>query len=444
VWAENGHSNVSKTTDTGDRITREMVRQHYNHPSIVMWSVGNETAFVRVNRFAAVARAEDPRRLITYASNTGARGKKRYPDLDFIAHNTYRGWYSGAPWDFEERALGLRFIAENGGGAVISNHTGEARPAHVVDHFEPEEYRQEMAEAQYQVVFKDHPDQVPMYFVWILRDFAIDKYKGVRNTKGLLTYAGFRKDAWYLYRAFLRPRDPVVHIASKTFFLRRGEAGAGVKAYSNLPALDLTVNGAPQGRRSNGDHRHRNGRRVDDVFAWPAVLRPGRNVVEVTDGAGHSDRAILYYEGGGADGGAPVRDLKAATAAVFVDQPVQEQWPFYAEFDGTADNTFDTLPEEVKGAGWIATGRMSKPENRGPLSFTAAAAADVFVIGSEASVLDQALLRAGFEATGRTGRWRDDALALVPYRLFRREVKAGDRVTIPAVTADFVVLVKRR
>jgi hypothetical protein len=183
---------------------------------------------------------------------------------------------------------------------------------------------------------------------------------------------------------------------------------------------------------------------VDDVFAWPAVLRPGRNVVEVSDGAGHSDRAILYCESGGAGDGAPVRDVKAATAAVFVDQPVQEQWPFYAEFDGTADNTFDTLPEEVTGAGWIATGRMSKPENRGPLSFTAAAAADVFVIGSEASVLDQALRRAGFEATGRTGRWRNDALALVPFRLFRRAVKAGDRVAVPAVTADFVVLVKRR
>ena len=79
VWAENGHSNANKTTETGDRITREMIRQNYNHPSIVMWSVGNENAYVRVNRFAEIAQAEDPNRLVTYASNTGARGKKRYP-----------------------------------------------------------------------------------------------------------------------------------------------------------------------------------------------------------------------------------------------------------------------------------------------------------------------------------------------------------------------------
>ncbi len=42
VWAENGHSNPAAPTATGDQITREMVRQNYNHPSICFWSVGNE------------------------------------------------------------------------------------------------------------------------------------------------------------------------------------------------------------------------------------------------------------------------------------------------------------------------------------------------------------------------------------------------------------------
>ena len=447
VWAENGHSNVNKTTDTGDHITREMVRQNYNHPSIVIWSVGNETGFVRVNRFAAVARAEDPHRLITYASNTGGKGKKRYPDLDFIAHNTYRGWYRGEPWEFEAKALEMGFISENGAGAVISNHTDYADVRHEVDHFEPEEFRQLMAEVQMQMVFRDHAPRIPMYLVWILRDFAIDKYKGVRNTKGLLTYSNFKKDAWYLYKAFLRPAVPVVHITSKTYFLRRGSATNGVKVYSNATALDLSINGVSQGRQVNGAFRHANGRRIDNVFFWAAPLRPGRNEVAVGDGSGHGDRAILYYDGAGAPAAEDplVRDLRSSNAgnrALFIDQPVQAQWPFYSEFDGTADNTFDLVPEEVAGAGWISTGRMSKPEHRSAISFTAGASAEVFVIGAEASALDQALRRAGFEATGRTGRWRNDALALVPYRLFRRAVAAGDRVAIPAVTADYVVLVK--
>jgi beta-galactosidase len=449
VWAENGHSNTSKSTETGDHITREMVRQNYNHPSIVIWSVGNETGFVRVNRFAAVARAEDPRRLITYASNTGGKGKKRYPDLDFIAHNTYRGWYRGLPWDFEAKALETGFISENGAGAVITNHTDYADARHEVDVFEPEEFRQLMAEVQLQVVFRDHAPRIPMYLVWILRDFAIDKYKDARNTKGLMTYANFRKDAWYLYKAFLRPDTPVVHITSKTYFLRRGRADNGIKVYSNAAALDLTVNGEAQPRLANGAFRHANGRRIDNVFFWPAPLRAGRNDVAVRDAAGHEDRAILYYDG--ATDRAPadpllpdLRSSNPGNRAVFIDRPVQAQWPFYSEFDGTADNTFDLVPEEVAGAGWISTGRMSKPEHRTALTFTAGAAAEVFVMGAEASALDQALRRAGFEATGRTGRWRNDALALVPYRLFGRTVAAGDRVSIPPVTADYVVLVKRK
>jgi hypothetical protein len=35
-------------------------------------------------------------------------------------------------------------------------------------------------------------------------------------------------------------------------------------------------------------------------------------------------------------------------------------------------------------------------------------------------------------------------MALVPFRLFRRAVAAGDRVAIPPVTADYVVLVRRQ
>jgi hypothetical protein len=40
------------------------------------------------------------------------------------------------------------------------------------------------------------------------------------------------------------------------------------------------------------------------------------------------------------------------------------------------------------------------------------------------------------------GRWRDDALRLVPFRLYATDVRGGDRVAVPGLTADYVVLVK--
>jgi beta-galactosidase len=450
VWAENGHSNTYKITATGDTITREMVRQNYNHPSIVIWSVGNETAFVRVNRYAEVVRALDPQRLITYASNTGPRGK-RYPLLDFVAQNTYRGWYRGTAGEFAQKARQMRFVSEAGAGAVVTHHTDYADARRVVDQFEPEEYRQHVAEVHFQVVFREQKD-LPLYTLWVFRDFAIDKYKG-RNTKGLLTYAGFRKDAHELYKAFLRPDEPVVHLTSKTYFLRRGRPDNGIKAYSNRPELSLTLNGEDRGRRRNGEFRHPDRRSVDNVFYWPVALREGRNEVSVSDGAGHSDSAVIYFYGrGGQRHGspapAPVQELRssnAASPAYFVDTEVRDEWPFYYEFDGSADNTFHRLPAELKGARWISTRRLSKPEARTDLSFSlvpGTAAAKVFVLFSDGAPLEAGLERAGFRDAGIAGQWRDNDLRLVAFRAWAKDAKGGDRIQVPGATGDYVVLIR--
>jgi beta-galactosidase len=344
----------------------------------------------------------------------------------------------------------MRFVSESGAGSVVSHHTDYADAHRVVDRFEPEEYRQHVAEVHFQVVFREQKD-LPLYVLWVFRDFGIDKYKG-RNTKGLLTYAGLRKDAFALYKAFLRPDVPVVHLTSKTYFLRRGRADNGIKAYSNRPELTLTLNGEDQGRRRNGEFRHRGGRVVDNVFYWPVVLREGRNEVSVSDGAGHSDSAVVYFEGGGGrrDPPAPpalVEDLRSsnpASPAYFVDDAVREEWPFYHELDGSADNTFHALPSALAGARWISTRRLSKPAARTDLSFSlrAGAAAKVYVVFTEGSPLEAGLGRAGFHDAALGGRWRDNDLRLVGFRAWVKEAKGGDRISVPGATADYVVLVQ--
>jgi len=452
VWAENGHSNrAAGPGDAADRITREMIRQNYNHPSIVLWSVGNENAFTRVARLSELARAEDPWRPVTYASNTGKRNRKRLPDLDFIAENTYRGWYRGEPWEFEEFALRMAFIAENGAGSVVSNHTDYELAHRVLDQFEPEEYRQRMAEVQYQVVFRDQPRRIPMYLVWILRDFRIDKYKGW-NTKGLVTAGGLRKDAFYLYQSFLRPELPVVHITSKTYFLRRGDPENGIRVYSNLPRLELFVNGESLGTRENGAFAHHEGRRIDNVFHWRTHLRNGRSDVRVTDGAGHEDTAVVHYSPPAAPpnpspAGAPIAELRSSnpqSPAFFIDAPQQEQWPFYFELDGTADNTFDALPPELRGSSWISTPRLSKPGHATSLSFRLTADAEVFVVTGPKGPLPDTLRGAGFADLGWNGEWRGDDMQLTACRAFRLSSRAGDVLRLPRMGADAVVLIKRR
>src|SRR5262249_55644631 len=153
-----------------------------------------------------------------------------------------------------------------------------------------------------------------------------------------------------------------------------------------------------------GEYRHANGRTIANVFFWRVALRPGRNDLRVRDEAGHADAAVVYYEPSGAPRPPEegiVRELFSSnpvSPAWVIDQPAQDQWPVSFELDGTADNTFDVLPARVRGAGWIATRRLSKREARTDLAFRVAPGgpgATVYVVGSESPALEAALLAAG-------------------------------------------------
>ena len=473
VWAENGHSNPAAPTTTGDTITREMIRQNYNHPSICFWSVGNEAIrkasdIATLEHYAATVRAQDPTRLVTYASNTAFHAD---PALDFVAANRYLGWYGGSIAAFDAHAAFYHWISETGAGGVISTHTTAAVPTHRVNVYEPEEYQQELAEARCQTVFRTLPDQVPLFTWWIFRDFADPRYKGV-NAKGLETYAGFHKDIYSLFQSFLKTA-PVVHLCGKPWFLRRTDSlfdTLGVKAYGNVAALTLTVNGEAMGTVQNGGYLLANGTRADNVFFWDSPLKPGRNEVTVDDGAGHTDSEVIYAEKGEEAG--LVRHLTSSNLdnpAYFIGAPVQPEWPIYDDFDGTADNTFHEIPTILQGAQWITMGRPSKPGNRTTLDFKIApdaGAVDIFLMFSQPSAAvpakaptakvastktssAKAILPlipsdflSGFTDTGIRGTWRDNALNLVPYALYRRTVSGGEAVRIPGAALGYVVLVK--
>ena len=293
------------------------------------------------------------------------------------------------------------------------------------------------------------------------------------NAKGLETYAGFHKDIYSLFQSFLKTA-PVVHLCGKPWFLRRTDSlfdTLGVKAYGNVAALTLTVNGEATGTVQNGSYLLANGIRADNVFFWDSPLKPGRNEVKVDDGAGHTDSAVIYAERGEETG--LVRHLTSSNLdnpAYFIGLPVQPEWPIYDDFDGTADNTFHEIPTILQGAQWITMGRPSKPENRTTLDFQIApdaGAVDVLLMFSLPGTSDRAPappakapkpkmppvkapslpvmppdFLASFADTGVRGTWRDNALNLVPYALYRRTVQAGEAVHIPGATLGYVVLVK--
>ncbi len=445
VWAENGQTNSGPPTDNGDNINREMVYQNYNHPSIIFWSAGNESDGVpAVSQYALVIHNTDPTRPVVYASNG-----QNPSNVDFIFHNIYPGWYGGSMYDWNTSSF--HWISESGAGMVVpTQNANYFNFTFNVDSYEPEQYGALNNEVKFQDLFVTNPSHVPAFATWVFREFSDNKYKGVINTKGLLTFSNYKKDIFYLYRSFLRPDVPLVRVVGPHYFLRNANpAGQGdIKVYSNAASLALTVNGVDQGARANGSYHHPNGLVINNVFYWNDVLQLGRNDVIATDGAGNSDSATVYYKANGQvmpneDGAKVINVASNNVPAFFINVPLVDQRPFYRDFDASGDNSFDRVPLELTGpAGWIATKRQSDPTKTSSISFDLTADADVYIMFTRQPSVPPWITDAGFTDTGVTGRWRDNALHLVDYQLFKRSFAGGTHIALGSSSIDFLIIVR--
>lgn len=98
---------LAETTCAGQVLeqTRRMVAQGINHPSVILWGFLNESASHDAvaeplyARLAAAVRAEDPSRLVSFAS-CFPDTDRCFAHADVVAVNTYPGWFDPrAGWD---------------------------------------------------------------------------------------------------------------------------------------------------------------------------------------------------------------------------------------------------------------------------------------------------------------------------------------------------------
>lgn len=305
VWAEVPLVNtVTDSTAFRDNIVqqmRELIRQNFNHPSILFWGLGNEQASDNaatnstLQQLADVVTAEDPDRFSTYAHNRSDTS----PVIDhaeLTGFNHYFGWYYDTDADFApwadhlhatqpSRAFGL---SEYGAGAGISQHEElpAAQPA-PSGKWHPEEYQAQFHEVYWKAIAAR--PYLWGTFVWNMFDFAVDsRDEGDtpgRNDKGLVTYdRATRKDAFYWYKANWTS-TPFVHLTSARFTART-RTTTTVKMYGTVDGAVLSVNGVPVGgTRTSADH----------IYTWPNVtLNHGANTVTVTgtrNGTTYTDSA---------------------------------------------------------------------------------------------------------------------------------------------------------
>jgi beta-galactosidase len=249
----------------------ELVRQNYNHPSIILWSLGNEVDLTATlekgpSRPAALLRSlnelakrEDPSRATTFADccETRVPSETRQPIVglaDTVGYNRYFGWYTGQLEGFgamldeaHARHPGLPIsVSEYGAGAALTQHTDDPAGGPINPHGRPhpEEYQNRYHEKSW-ATLKDR-EYLWGAYIWNLFDFSSDsRQEGDLtdiNEKGLISHdRQTRKDAYYFYRANWNSQ-PTLHLVGRRY-VDRAYAVTDIKAYSNAAQARLSLNG---------------------------------------------------------------------------------------------------------------------------------------------------------------------------------------------------------
>lgn len=270
------------------RLLKEQIEQNYNHPSIIIWSLGNEIDWLpdykdgdnidsiraMVKELNMIAHTLDPTRLTAIRKFTDGADL-----VDVISPSLWPGWYSGVYKDYEKAITDSRnkyerfFHAEYGGDSHVGRHvenpisgdglqfsdgweedikpqkkrtiaqSGDWSESYIVNLFDWYLHVSEQAEwfsGNAQWAFKDFPTPLrpenPIPYV---------------NQKGLVDRAGNPKDAYYVFKSYWTKKPYFCYIESHTWTERSGppDVKREVKVYSNCPEVELYLNGVSLGRK---------------------------------------------------------------------------------------------------------------------------------------------------------------------------------------------------
>jgi beta-galactosidase len=264
---------------------RELIRQNYNHPSVLCWGLFNEITMSKgpaptnlARQLAELVAEEDPTRPSTSAANDRDDEPSNWCS-ELSSFNKYFGWYNGELKEFgawadrvharyPTRSIG---ISEYGAGANPAHHSERAAHPDPGGPFHPEEYQNLLHESHWQQM-QERPF-LWCKILWCMFDFASDgRNEGGLpglNDKGLVTYdRSTRKDAFFYYKANWTT-NPMVYITGHTLTNRMTNA-ITAKVYANCDTVELLLNGASQGVLTS----------TNRIFTWPVRLQRGTNTVQ--------------------------------------------------------------------------------------------------------------------------------------------------------------------
>jgi beta-galactosidase len=291
---------------------RALLRRDRHHPSVILWSIGNEVGEQYSGQAGAdiaralrdIVREEDPTRPVTAAMNYAKPDMPLPAELDVIGLN-YQGEgirdtpeFEGTDrirtppmYDAFHRAFPDKAILSTETASTLSSRgiylfpvTAETSAPVRDGRGGDSRVHQASDYALHAVDFGASPDKVfaaldahPFVageFVWTGFDYLGEPtpyYSSRSSYSGIVDLAGFPKDRYWLYQSRWRPDLPMAHLLPHWTWPGREGQVTPVHVFTSGDEAELFVNGVSQGRQRKAAGQYR--LRWDAVRYMPGELR---------------------------------------------------------------------------------------------------------------------------------------------------------------------------
>jgi beta-galactosidase len=250
-----------------------MVRQGRNHPSVILWSIGNEEIHRGTETGARIAETMkrrvyelDGTRPVTEAFN-GKFGEGASRVLDVMGCNYYLdaidGYHAAHP---DKPMIGTETASTvMTRGEYVRDEKAGIVPAYDSD------YPKWASTAERWWSFYDERPFLAGGFVWTGFDYRgeptpFERWPENASNFGQMDSCGFPKDNYWYYRAWWGS-EPVLHLFPHWNWPGREGQEVPVWVHANCEAVELFVNGRSLGRKTVVRNRH---------LEWQVPYAPGR------------------------------------------------------------------------------------------------------------------------------------------------------------------------
>ena len=296
-WCRGGLGGTAYQAQAGAMLTH-MIEQHYNHPSVIIWGLGNENDWAgdfsvfdkeQIRTFMKaqndLAHSLDPSRM------TAIRRCDFCRDIpDVYSPSIWAGWYKGIYTDYKAmtdsafKKVSHFLHVEWGGDSHAGRHSEDTSfyggPARVSkDGDLSETYICNLVD--WHLKEQETMPWLTGSAAWIFKDFSTpgrpENAIPYVNEKGAVTRDLTPKEVYYVFQSYWT-RKPMVHIYGHTWPVRWGDPGEKkmIKVYSNCDSATLWLNGRLCGTRVRNSQDY-----PAAGLRWELPFTSGPNTVRV-------------------------------------------------------------------------------------------------------------------------------------------------------------------